>query len=397
MTRTHQRECEHGYYCQGGLKFECGSSSVYCEARASTPKAVQGGYYSVGGSSNRTRSGQQVCETGFYCQDGVKRRCPEGQFASEVGSLTCSDPESGTYIVNASAAILRDCEPGFYCQNGIRSKCEAGQYASVTSSTFCKLADRGYAAPTPFNQSICLPGTYSENPGSEVCLPCPQGSVAPLGSSFCTRCATSGLVANLNLQICEPCPSNAQSGDGILCECDQGYYLTYDFSECSLCPEGADCSQNNLTSSSIVASKGYWRDPTNAGLVLYKCLDLNKCTGYNDEGCALHHTGPLCELCVIGCTKSFGTCIKCPGPQASAGVAMVLFFFSVFVLATFLNFALRQKETQYQRYQGELQYQLNKSLRERRGLQPEDRFIPTAVNGAKVGISFLQIQVQLDH
>ena len=76
-TRTGQEGCEPGYYCQGGIKQECGSLMVYCVAQASAPSSVQSGYYSIEGTSNTTRQGQSICEEGYYCRDGERFFCPE--------------------------------------------------------------------------------------------------------------------------------------------------------------------------------------------------------------------------------------------------------------------------------------------------------------------------------
>lgn len=83
------------------------------------PNVVQTGYYSTGGTSDTTRTGEMECEPDFFCVDGVKQPCEPGKFATEAGSVQCSALANGLYLVNGAAVA---CEPGYYCQNGIKNQ-----------------------------------------------------------------------------------------------------------------------------------------------------------------------------------------------------------------------------------------------------------------------------------
>ena len=225
-TRTGQEACEPGHYCQGGIKQECGSAAVYCVAKASAPSSVQTGYYSTGGTSNTTRTGESQCEPDFFCVNGVKQPCPDGKFATEAGSVQCSALANGLYLdVNGNA---QPCEPGYYCQNGakndcgspnlicpdssmispnvvqtgyyssggtsnttrteerecevghfcvngIRFVCALGYFADRRGAVSCKAAERGFYSNEPAVQESCSPGTFTENAGLSVCSRCEVG------------------------------------------------------------------------------------------------------------------------------------------------------------------------------------------------------------------------------
>jgi hypothetical protein len=87
--------CEAGYYCPQGSTIaapeECGSSSVYCPEGSFQPMAVTKGYYSAGGSAS-TRTHQLQCEKGFYCTErGEKQPCAIGSYGDAEGLFnTCS-------------------------------------------------------------------------------------------------------------------------------------------------------------------------------------------------------------------------------------------------------------------------------------------------------------------
>lgn len=82
----YRQYCEAGYYCKAGstspTQSKCGNANVYCAAGSSQPSVVDEGYYSVGPVSApgqmqsvvdiEVRTGQVLCEIGFYCLAGVR-------------------------------------------------------------------------------------------------------------------------------------------------------------------------------------------------------------------------------------------------------------------------------------------------------------------------------------
>ena len=165
--------CEEGYYCPLGSsskkQHECGSSAVYCPRGSNTTTPVSVGYYTIGGTSNMTRTSQLKCEPGFFCVDGVKHHCPPGSYGAK-GGLTnsncsglcaighycplgsarrgekmCGSPDKycpkgqplplnvsdGHFTVNRNQERRSDekiCPKGSYCVGGIKRACPAGSF-----------------------------------------------------------------------------------------------------------------------------------------------------------------------------------------------------------------------------------------------------------------------------
>ena len=88
--------CNEGYYCPAGssspLQHPCGGPHVYCPEGSGAPTTVGSGFYSTGGSSSSTRTGEARCEAGFYCSGGVRLACKEGHYGESPGQTedTCS-------------------------------------------------------------------------------------------------------------------------------------------------------------------------------------------------------------------------------------------------------------------------------------------------------------------
>lgn len=84
--------CLPGYYCGWGStvpdRAQCGGADVFCKEGAALPQTVQPGYYSIDGEGARddyygtlaTRSWERMCEPGYYCNDGIKRMCLPGYY-----------------------------------------------------------------------------------------------------------------------------------------------------------------------------------------------------------------------------------------------------------------------------------------------------------------------------
>ena len=131
MTHTHVVQCVPGHTCDGGvatpcptgrygydnLCWDCGGPAYYCPGATTNPVRVSDGHYSVGGTSNLTRTGQKECAAGTYCFGGEWFDC--GSEAVWCGGST-SNPttaQSGFYTlpvgVNASRRVDEtECEAG---------------------------------------------------------------------------------------------------------------------------------------------------------------------------------------------------------------------------------------------------------------------------------------------
>lgn len=139
-TETCGGKCAAGFYCPSYLTkqpdapehtqwpgaphvtatpFPCGGVSFLCPKGSFYPVLVGGGNYTVGGDkTNTTRTGQEICQPGTYCSNGIVNLCPKGRYGSSSGQ---SVPSCTGW-----------CPPGFYCPAGTSNplKCAEGYYAA---------------------------------------------------------------------------------------------------------------------------------------------------------------------------------------------------------------------------------------------------------------------------
>jgi len=138
--------CAAGYYCPSYLTpqpgapdqtqwpgkphttaadLECGGVTYYCPRGTIFPLKVGTGNYTVGGdATNNTRTGQEVCLRGTFCENGIVNLCPKGRYGDKPGAAvkTCSGW----------------CSPGFYCPAGTSDPLPCpDNYYSVGSSWAC--------------------------------------------------------------------------------------------------------------------------------------------------------------------------------------------------------------------------------------------------------------------
>lgn len=197
--------CSEGYYCPpkstNSSMVACGENARYCPQGSAFPLEVSFGYYSIGGL-NTTRSGQKICEKGYYCNHAVKIACEAGTYGDSEGLFTddCSGLcKSGYYcpsasisateipcpagrygssfgLTNSSCTAL--CPLGYFCPEGSASPiaCQNGSYGAELglSSSFCS----GKCKPGYFCQEASISAIQFECGNSSVY--CPQGSIKPI-------------------------------------------------------------------------------------------------------------------------------------------------------------------------------------------------------------------------
>ena len=112
-----------------------------------------------------TRTGQRLCEPGTFCEGGEVYYCPAGVYGSDTGlaSPLCTGRcFAGTYCPPGSAEPLT-CPPGYYCPEGEkRWPCPAGTFGAF----------EGLASPSC--SGLCYEGHYCDR-GSVRQRPCPAG------------------------------------------------------------------------------------------------------------------------------------------------------------------------------------------------------------------------------
>ena len=176
-TMSAQLLCEPGYWCRGGVKYQCpagtfgwahgdsdpgcggpcaagfrcpghpgppstvanplpcasGSlhahqaSSFYCPAgTGNAPRRVDSGFYTVGGGrdGNTTRTNQVRCEQGWWCSGGVKQPCPAGSYGRARGLTTarCSGVCPKGFACPEASVLPTKCAPGTY-STGAAKRC----------------------------------------------------------------------------------------------------------------------------------------------------------------------------------------------------------------------------------------------------------------------------------
>lgn len=138
--------CAPGYYCPSYLEppagvpkhtifpraphtkaaeYECGGTQFVCPKGSFFPKRVGGGNYTTGGgANNQTRTGEEVCEKGSYCIDGIIQPCPKGKYGNT----------SGLSVVSCNGW----CPPAHQCPLGTKDPIECtGQTYAVGAQWDC--------------------------------------------------------------------------------------------------------------------------------------------------------------------------------------------------------------------------------------------------------------------
>jgi len=208
--------CASGYFCPAGSTradmHPCGGARWFCPPGSGDRTAVLPGWYTTlaggrgkgggdGGSAGASlsssypsavaasnadlvasgniassflRSGQALCEPGYWCHQGLRHDCPAGTYGAEPGLSTsaCSGVcPKGTYCPDASVLPTK-CPPGTY-----------GGEEGLPSSSCSGLCVPGYycgAGSTAATQTPCPAGQYGTNYGlktSACSLSCDSGSV----------------------------------------------------------------------------------------------------------------------------------------------------------------------------------------------------------------------------
>lgn len=187
--------CDPGYYCTEGSKspkqFECGMNqtapaSVYCPYGSAAPVSVGVGNFTSGSPLESTRSLEEVCAVGSYCEAGKSSRCPEGRFGNSTGlwSSVCSGVcDDGCYCEEGSEmACASPCPAGFVCRNGTRVPCAEGSYNELESQW-------DVAACVQCSAGRYNPATGSNSSGA--CIAC----VSPEGSGVGSRACWPGVLS----------------------------------------------------------------------------------------------------------------------------------------------------------------------------------------------------------
>ena len=210
------RDCEKGYYCISGNRYECpsgtfGETEKLSSSRCSGP--CPKGYFCPKGSVTGTPCGK------------VNSYCPEASVAPipvPVGYYSKSS--DGTVNVDDMSSLLRSdisiCEEGFYCVDGIRYMCKSGVYGNEKG-----LSSLSCSGPCP-KGFFCEAGTvdpYSRPCGPKPSSYCPEASSHPLPTSLGYYAVSSETTEGAySSQVV--CPRGFYCIDGTKYPCPAGRY-----------------------------------------------------------------------------------------------------------------------------------------------------------------------------
>lgn len=258
--------CPAGFACgpAAAVPKACGSVQVYCPEGSTQPVPVSPGYYSVSlaGDDPTTRTSERVCEKGTYCQDGQRHPCPGGTYGDSQGMVesTCSGKcPPGFYCpIGSTRPTTYVCDDErFYCPEGSMRPIPVDEgYVALKddSETLLELSS-GFVTQQkcPLGhfciesmKTPCAGGTFGDTEGllnstcSGMCEPgyfCPAGStnarahrcglnhVCPRGSAEPTQVsAGSFIIGEDDSTQVYPCPLGSYCSQGQVFDCPRGRF-----------------------------------------------------------------------------------------------------------------------------------------------------------------------------
>ncbi len=348
-------QCDPGYRCLSGSissrQFTCGSSSVYCPIGSSNPLPVSNGYFSIGGQTLDTGTGQQICPIGYYCNLGIKTLCTIGTYSNSTGNTECFKCEDGTVAPTIGATSCIICNNGTvsgttfpydFCQG-----CQPGKYQPKSKQAVCIDCSSGKYQPISGQSSCydCEDNTYSNFVGSKQCSIC-SGYVS-LDKDNCllqSQCY-GGYAPGLNSSLCDKCPINtyslANSSQCYSCP-DNTYTLKEGSTQCIICDQiGLSCFSRKA-----VVDSGYWAyvNENEGTISTYRCQYISDCKEQVFEYMNTPHACPidrdqsidniLCKKCAQDYILWNDKCILCN--KSNGGLVFLLLFLG-FVYIIFLH------------------------------------------------------------
>ena len=266
--------CDPGYFCKIG-------ASVATPTDGSTGDICPAGSFCLSGSSlpvlcpdgtftNYAGAIEcSLCPAGYYCLSGMQPLlCPIGYFCFEGTAFDWIPCLDGTYGSREGLSISTECtacDGGYYCygeaqiqQTGL---CSAGHYCfsgvNVSEPTINNShTGNGGLCPTghycPEGASIplpCLPGSYNDVEGQEICFVCLSGHYCPAQSSLPIECPPGHYCPQgTSTYLSYPCPSGTYNN----------YTGAADVDDCTPCTPGEFCPTSGLFSPIGPCNEGYY-------------------------------------------------------------------------------------------------------------------------------------------
>eukprot|EP00741_Cyanophora_paradoxa_P016931 tig00020944_g16352.t1 len=235
------------------------------------------------------------------------------------GSANYTNCSAG-WIPDAAKAQCFECPAGSFQTGETCERCALNSVTGSPGQTSCRICDLGYVSAS--DSQTCLPcpvGTY-RGAGMDACTPVPERAAALQGSSAYTAC-DPGSVPNAALSECLACPAGSyQVGDVCLrcpelsvasspgstsCRaCDLGQVPADDLQSCADCPAGtfrganaSVCENVPWRAVALPGSANYTacRPGAIPDTALAQCVD---CPGGS------YQVGDACERCPVNSVTS---------------------------------------------------------------------------------------------
>ena len=275
------------------------------------------------------------CDVGFFgSTKGFCSECADGKFTENKGLLECGNCTNGQVNNKKSSCIKcavgkRRVDSSFGCQD-----CEPGLYSDDTGQSSCKICKNGEVKSNS-SCNDCGLGKHGVIFPAIGCIPCESGKYQDTqGRDKCNECK-NGLIPNEKRSDCIKPPWIFAE------ECQQNEYLndTAHLKQnwtCNLCPDGADCSNENASLSTLMSKKGWWRIPDDYGpgdILFAQCPFPQDCLAAkpNEPKCIPETTHDLCSRCKVRHKRIASKCQVCV--ENEIGLRIIGLVIVVFIIA----------------------------------------------------------------
>ena len=322
--------CLEGEFSGAGASacVACVGGVVVGRGVACTPCGL--GHYGVVGAWQCIRCSQGLVNLWdlYANSSSVCQRCAGNSYAAANGSA-CWPVRMG-FVPNAEGTGEVACAAGTY--RGLND-----------SASVCLLCATGYVAPSPASKQCmaCGVGEYAQLEGMTVCWGCSPGLVADRpGSARCRQCEVGHrAVAN---RICEPCPNDTYSLDGVQCWNCLGDLPSAPSgsSACLPCPDWTTMSERGKCEGcstghfmAFVSWRGYFCDECPAGYITpIAGSECRNCTHYYVPNVARdacvpcpsgqQRVGAVCGACGAGTYSAsmMARCVACSAGSFADGM-----------------------------------------------------------------------------
>eukprot|EP00937_MAST-01D_sp_MAST-1D-sp2_P000718 g718.t1 len=220
-----------GWWCSAENRTECGGTGFYCPGgtglQSATKHAVAVGHYTTpeGEAYKTFRTGQRACEPGYYCERGIRLKCPSGRLCvSDAGGRTASVTLANTRV---QITVQTRCPVNEFAYNG--TECVRCPEEGVDCTDGTVVLKEGFWYDHSHGEIAQFLHARKQQQ---------SGAVASGGGS---EAADTGLYRCPLAERCQVedgvLPVCLDNHGGPLCSvCDSGYYLAGHVEGCKVCP-----------------------------------------------------------------------------------------------------------------------------------------------------------------